>query len=155
MFREMIAASLALLLGATSTHAFNELKGITKVRLVVGDLDDDAKKCGLTEEAIKRRLIPSVQFDTDIKIVDEPKIPQLKFEVLVLRKHGLCAAHVILQLVMIEPFDFAPDDKRAGTIELFRAGAIEATKKTDGAEILVAVGTLGHALAQQWDEDNL
>ncbi|MGE8943368.1 hypothetical protein ACO2I3_15785 [Leptospira interrogans] len=150
----MIATYLALVLAASCAHAADELKGVTKVRVEVADVDDDAKQCGLTKESIERRFLESAQFLSGIKIVNEARVPVLKVEALVMRPPGLCVAHFLVQLVRFESFNFAPRDKRMGTIELFRAGAIDTTPTTDGSQLLGVVENLGHALAQQWEEDN-
>ena len=155
MLRTFIAACLALLLVAPSAHALDELKGVNKVRVSIADVDDDAKQCGLTKEVIERRFLQSAQFLTGIKIVREPRVPELRIETLVMRPPGLCVAHFLIQLVMSETFNFSPRDKRVGTIELFRAGGMETTASTDGSELLGVVESLGHMLAQQWEEDNL
>ncbi len=155
MLRRTIASYVALVLGATTcAYAQNELRGVNKMRVEVGDLDDDAKQCGLTREAIERRLVQAVQFDTDIQFVKGPRLPLLRADVPVMRTRGLCVAHVLIQVVMTDSFDFSLGDKRMGTIELFKAGAIATTEKTDGSGILGTVAHLGHTLAQQWDEDN-
>ncbi len=125
-----------------------------KLRVSVADLDDDAVKCGLTKDAIERRIIQSIQLDTDIKFVNSPRLPLLKVEALVARPDGFCVAHLLTQVVMTENLIVPAGVKRAGTVELFRTGSIEASTKTDGKEILDAVEKLGRRFSRNWNNDN-
>ena len=154
--RRTIIIACALLLAAAGARADDdELLRVNKIRVVIGDLDGDARNCGITKEAIERRILLPIKTRTKIKIVEEEeRVPHLSIEVGALRPGGICVASFKTQLIMFQYFDFAPGDRRFGTIELFAQSSIGSSDKVDGSSLLNMVEEHGRALATNWLKQN-
>jgi hypothetical protein len=145
---------------ADESYHKRSLKGLLEVKVVVGDLDDDDRKCGLKADDLKRSLLLPIRAYTKIKETDPnrqkllPPIPQALLSVMTVRSEDICVHHIEITVNVAARVELPHTSRGFYTVGLWQVGTLLAHSGSRPDRVRDAVEGLAKRFAESWQSAN-
>jgi S1-C subfamily serine protease len=154
-----VIVTFGFILGLTQAHAqtLNHLlQGLSRVDLVIDDLDEQDKECGLTKSAVRTAVMyplssSRIEVDQSADVVLYVAIGTLSF-----RADRLCVSHVKLQVLSVQSVMLSFSDLQTrAEVELWHSGGMLSSDRDSHARRIT--GSIEQRLKKfitDWNLDN-
>lgn len=156
MIRPFLSVALLLCVmgGAVAQHD-EELKGLTHLRLLVGELDQDAQRCGITRSLIRDAIAYAIS-SSKLKFSDDngngPKI-YVRVMALTQRQPVQCISRVSLYVLNFQrvQLDYTDEPPRFVTIQLWDDDWLQVSiPETHSQQVRSAIENATKKLVAAW-----
>jgi S1-C subfamily serine protease len=153
----IVAAAMIVLPQQSHAQTLNKLlRGLSKVQLVIEDLDSDSKGCGLSEEAVRASVMYPLS-STDIRV--EPRVNvafYVNISTLLIAADQRCTSSLRIRVYAYQTvtLNFSGDEKYA-EVTLWNSTSIHSSGRAPHArQIADAIESRAKKFITDWNLDN-